>query len=78
MIKKLNSEQLQVAIDENSICNNRELSKIFHVSHITTYGEMKKLGWKVPKAGRCAPPPTRFVRNQQATSCNLLCFTAFS
>ncbi|KAM3181656.1 hypothetical protein ACTXT7_013932 [Hymenolepis weldensis] len=43
--KKLDSEQLQVATDENPTCTTRELSKTFHVSrHMTVYREMKRLG----------------------------------
>ncbi|VUZ39365.1 unnamed protein product [Hymenolepis diminuta] len=42
--KKLNSEQLQVDIDENPTCTTRELSKTFNVSrHMTIYGEMTLL-----------------------------------
>ncbi|VUZ48385.1 unnamed protein product [Hymenolepis diminuta] len=44
MLKKLHSEQLQVAIDESPTCTIRELSKTFHVSwYMTTYKEMKGL-----------------------------------
>ncbi|VUZ55766.1 unnamed protein product [Hymenolepis diminuta] len=44
ILKKLNSEQLQVVIDENPTCTTRELSKTFHISrHMTTYREMKRL-----------------------------------
>ncbi|VUZ41881.1 unnamed protein product [Hymenolepis diminuta] len=40
--RKLNSEQLQLAIDENSTCTARELNKTIHVSsHMTIYREMK-------------------------------------
>ncbi|VUZ42823.1 unnamed protein product, partial [Hymenolepis diminuta] len=45
--KKFNSEQSQVAIDENPTCITRELSKTFNVSrHMTIYREMKRLGWQ--------------------------------
>ncbi|VUZ43639.1 unnamed protein product [Hymenolepis diminuta] len=47
MLKKLNSEQLQVAIDENPTCTTRELSGTFNVSrHMTIYGEMRRLCWE--------------------------------
>ncbi|VUZ57386.1 unnamed protein product, partial [Hymenolepis diminuta] len=55
-LEKLNSEQLQVVIDENPTCTTRELSKSFSVSHMATYREMKRLdslkGWETP-----FPPP---------------------
>ncbi|KAM3185188.1 hypothetical protein ACTXT7_006888 [Hymenolepis weldensis] len=71
--EKLNSEQLQVAIDENPICTTRELSTTFHVSrHMTTYREMKTQRQSL-KVWEMAPSPSRFVRNQQATACDLLC-----
>ncbi|VUZ49221.1 unnamed protein product [Hymenolepis diminuta] len=53
MLKKLNSEQLKVAIDKNPTCTTRELSKTFNVSHhMTIYREMKTQrqslkGWEV-------------------------------
>ncbi|VUZ43981.1 unnamed protein product [Hymenolepis diminuta] len=75
--KKLTSEKLQVAIDENQICTTRELSKTFKISrHTTIYREMKRLGWESLKGLKVGP--TRFVRNQKVTACDLLCFTAFS
>ncbi|VUZ40437.1 unnamed protein product [Hymenolepis diminuta] len=44
--------------------------------------EMKRLDWESLKGWEMSPPaphsPTRFVRNQQPTACDLLCFTAFS
>ncbi|VUZ57221.1 unnamed protein product [Hymenolepis diminuta] len=47
MLKKLNSEQLQVAIYENPTCTTRVPSKNFHVSrHMTKYREMKRSGWE--------------------------------
>ncbi|VUZ47893.1 unnamed protein product [Hymenolepis diminuta] len=47
MVKKLNSEQLEGAIDENPTCATRELNITFHVSrHMTIYMEMKRLGWE--------------------------------
>ncbi|VUZ45144.1 unnamed protein product, partial [Hymenolepis diminuta] len=75
ILKKLNSEQLQVAIDETPTCTTRELSNTFNVSHMTIYGEMRILGWESLRGWEVGP--TRFVRNQQATACDLLCFTAF-
>ena len=41
--KKLNSEQLQAAIDENSTSTTRVLRKTFNVSHMTIYREMKRI-----------------------------------
>ncbi|KAM3178363.1 hypothetical protein ACTXT7_002756, partial [Hymenolepis weldensis] len=57
MLKKLNSERLQVAIGENPTCTTRELSKSFNVSrHMTICREMKRLkGWK--RAHSLSPPP---------------------
>ncbi|VUZ40430.1 unnamed protein product [Hymenolepis diminuta] len=73
MLEKLNSKQLQV------VWTTRELSRIFHVSHmiiyIYIYNVTKRLG-KISKAGKWALSPTRFVGNQQSTVCDLLCFTA--
>ncbi|KAM3173729.1 hypothetical protein ACTXT7_011990 [Hymenolepis weldensis] len=44
MLKKLNSEQLQVGIDENPTCNTRELSKTFNSKLAKFYEEgMRKL-----------------------------------
>ncbi|VUZ56868.1 unnamed protein product [Hymenolepis diminuta] len=44
MLKRLNSEQLEVAIDENPTCTTRELNKIFNVScHMIICREMKRL-----------------------------------
>ncbi|VUZ41029.1 unnamed protein product [Hymenolepis diminuta] len=78
MFKKLNSEQLEVVIDENSIYTNRELSKTFNASrHMAIYREMKRLDWESLKGWEMGQP-TRFVRSEQATVCDLLCFTAFS
>ncbi|KAM3174760.1 hypothetical protein ACTXT7_009890 [Hymenolepis weldensis] len=58
MLKKTNSEQLEVTIDENTTCT-RELSKTFNVSpHMTIYREMKRREDKVSKAGKWAPTPT--------------------
>ncbi|VUZ45547.1 unnamed protein product [Hymenolepis diminuta] len=54
--RKLNSEQLQVTIDENPTCTTRELSKIFNVSHMTIYREMKRL-----KGRKCSPPPLHTI-----------------
>ncbi|VUZ47837.1 unnamed protein product, partial [Hymenolepis diminuta] len=34
---KLNSEQLQVASDENPTCITRKLTKTFHVNHMIIY-----------------------------------------
>ncbi|VUZ42040.1 unnamed protein product [Hymenolepis diminuta] len=39
---------------------------------MTIHRKKKRFGWEM------APPPTRFVRNQQATACDLLFFTMFS
>ncbi|VUZ57397.1 unnamed protein product [Hymenolepis diminuta] len=52
MLKKPNSEQLQVAIDKNPTYPTRELS-----SHMTMYRKMKRLGWKSPKGWEMSPPP---------------------
>ncbi|VUZ53678.1 unnamed protein product [Hymenolepis diminuta] len=47
MLKKLNSEQLQFAIDENPTYSTRELSKTFHISrHMTICRRTKRLGWE--------------------------------
>ncbi|VUZ50845.1 unnamed protein product [Hymenolepis diminuta] len=54
-LKELNSEQLKVGIDENSTCNTIEPSKTFNVSHMTIYREIKRLGWKVSRAGKWVP-----------------------
>ncbi|VUZ45225.1 unnamed protein product [Hymenolepis diminuta] len=72
MFKKLNSEQLQIAIDKNATCTTRELSKTFNASrHMTINREIKRLkGWKTS--------PARFVKNELATACGLLCFTVLS
>ncbi|VUZ48368.1 unnamed protein product [Hymenolepis diminuta] len=59
MLKKLHSEQLQVAIDESPTCTIRELSKTFHVSwYMTTYKEMKGLGWESLKGWEMSLPHT--------------------
>ncbi|KAM3188079.1 hypothetical protein ACTXT7_001032 [Hymenolepis weldensis] len=74
--KKLNSEQLQVAADENPTCTTRELSTTFHVSrHMTTYWGMKILkGWPPT-----LPPPYDLSEiNKQQRVVVVLCFTAFS
>ncbi|VUZ43615.1 unnamed protein product [Hymenolepis diminuta] len=77
--KILNSEQLEVAIDENPTCTTRKLSKTFNVSrYMTTYREIKRLGWESLESWEMGSPSTRFVRNKQAIACDLLCFTAFS
>ncbi|VUZ50262.1 unnamed protein product [Hymenolepis diminuta] len=74
MLKKLNSEQLQVVIDENPTSTIRELSKIFSVSHhMTIYREIERHGWEMGSTWGI-----RFARNEQATACDLLRFTAFS
>ncbi|VUZ38625.1 unnamed protein product [Hymenolepis diminuta] len=58
MLKKLNSEQLQVDINENPTCSTRELSKTFNVScHMAIYRRMKRLGWGSLKGWEMAPPP---------------------
>ncbi|VUZ48462.1 unnamed protein product, partial [Hymenolepis diminuta] len=74
--QKLNSEQLQVAIDENPTCITRELSKTFSASrHMTIHREMKiDLAGKVPKAGKCSPPPPpqdlpEMNKQQRVTCC---------
>ncbi|VUZ39982.1 unnamed protein product [Hymenolepis diminuta] len=73
MLQKLNSEQLQAAIDENATYTTRELSKIFTISrHMTIYREMETLRWEIVRTWEM-----RFVRNQQTTVCDLLCFTSF-
>ncbi|KAM3171776.1 hypothetical protein ACTXT7_015931 [Hymenolepis weldensis] len=71
MLKKLNSEQLQVAIDKNPTCTARKLSKTFYVSHVTTYREMKGLKGKVSKAP--LPHELSEINKQQRVTC---CFTA--
>ncbi|VUZ47281.1 unnamed protein product, partial [Hymenolepis diminuta] len=54
--RKLKSEQLQFAIDENPTCIVRELSKTFHVScHTIIYRKMKKLGWEGFQAWQMSP-----------------------
>ncbi|KAM3174653.1 hypothetical protein ACTXT7_010127 [Hymenolepis weldensis] len=53
--KELNSEQLQVAIDENPTCTTRALSKTFNVSrHMTKYGNEKT--WQSLKCWEMSPP----------------------
>ncbi|VUZ45770.1 unnamed protein product [Hymenolepis diminuta] len=49
MLKKLNSEQLHAAIDENPTCTTRELSKTFNVSrHMIIYREVTRFkGWEI-------------------------------
>ncbi|VUZ45426.1 unnamed protein product, partial [Hymenolepis diminuta] len=76
--RKLNSVQLQVAIDENSTCNTRELSKTFNIAHRKTiYREMKRChceslkGWQMGSTWEVG-----FIRNQIPTACDLLSFTA--
>ncbi|VUZ40699.1 unnamed protein product [Hymenolepis diminuta] len=55
--KILNSEQFQVAIDENPTYTTRKLPKTFNVScHMPIYRKMKRLGWETG-------PSARFVRN---------------
>lgn len=66
--KKLNSEQLQAAIDGNPTCTTRELSKTFNVSHMTIYREMKRLG-KVSKAGKWVPHELSEINRQQRVTC---------
>ncbi|VUZ43193.1 unnamed protein product [Hymenolepis diminuta] len=80
MLKKVNSGQLEVAIDENPTYTTREVSKTFNVSrHMTIYRVMKKLGLESLKGWQIDPTwEMGFVRNQQATMCDLLSFTAFS
>ncbi|KAM3181042.1 hypothetical protein ACTXT7_015114, partial [Hymenolepis weldensis] len=76
--KLLNSEQLQVAIDENPTCTTREPSKTFHVSrHMTTYKEMKRRLGKSQRLGTGPLPPYDLleINKQQRVTC---CFTAFS
>ncbi|VUZ51984.1 unnamed protein product [Hymenolepis diminuta] len=75
MLKTLNWEQLQIAIDENPTRSTRELSKIFNVSrHLTIRGEQRSLGWESLKGWQM--DSARIVRNQEVTAYNLLCFTA--
>ncbi|VUZ50429.1 unnamed protein product, partial [Hymenolepis diminuta] len=69
----LNSEQLQVAIDENPTCTTRELSETFHITHITICREMKRFGWKCHRLGNGS-----HMICWKSTVCDLLCFTAFS
>ncbi|VUZ48288.1 unnamed protein product [Hymenolepis diminuta] len=77
MLKKLNSEQLEVGIDENPACTTRELSKTFNASlHTTIYREVERLGWEGLIGWQMGP--TRFVRNQQPTACDLLCSTVMT
>ncbi|VUZ46380.1 unnamed protein product [Hymenolepis diminuta] len=58
----------------------RELSKTLNVSrHITIYREMRRLRWESVKGWEMGTTQEmRFVKNQQVTTCDLLCFTAFS
>ncbi|VUZ54525.1 unnamed protein product [Hymenolepis diminuta] len=66
MLKKLNSEQLQVHLDENPTCITREQSKTFKVSrHMAICREMKRLGWEMP------PPPHDLseINKQQRVTC---------
>ncbi|VUZ47459.1 unnamed protein product [Hymenolepis diminuta] len=64
--KKLNSEQLQVAIDENPTCTTRELNKTVNASrHMTTYGEMKRLGWEMG----LSPHDLSEINKQQRVTC---------
>ncbi|VUZ39976.1 unnamed protein product, partial [Hymenolepis diminuta] len=65
---KLNSEQLQVSIDEDPTCTTRGLSETFHISrHITIFREMKRLGWKSLKGWEMLPLPTQTIC-QESTS----------
>ncbi|KAM3182207.1 hypothetical protein ACTXT7_012857 [Hymenolepis weldensis] len=60
---KLNSAQLQVAIDENPTCTTRELSKFFNGNEKT---------WQSLKSWEMGPPPHDLseINNQQrVTSC---------
>ncbi|VUZ56675.1 unnamed protein product [Hymenolepis diminuta] len=56
--KKLNSEQLQVASDENITCTTRELSKTFNISHTAIYREMKRIGWESLRGWQMPSPHT--------------------
>ncbi|VUZ56804.1 unnamed protein product, partial [Hymenolepis diminuta] len=68
-VQKLNSDQLQIAIDENPTCTTRELSKTFHVSrHMTIYRGMKRIG-KVSKAGKWVPHNLSEINKQQRVTC---------
>ncbi|VUZ44796.1 unnamed protein product [Hymenolepis diminuta] len=71
MLKKLHSEQLQVAIDENPIYVARKLSKTLNAScHMTIYREVKRLkGWEI------APPPTHTICHKSKS--NSVCSAAF-
>ncbi|VUZ39897.1 unnamed protein product [Hymenolepis diminuta] len=70
MLKRLNSEQFQVAIDENPTCTTGGLSKTFHVSrHVTTYREMKDLAGKVSKVGKWVPHDLSELNKQQRVTC---------
>ncbi|VUZ56861.1 unnamed protein product [Hymenolepis diminuta] len=55
--KKPNSEQLEVAIDENPTCTTRELSKTFHVSHMTIYMAWHEVTWQSLKGCQMGPLP---------------------
>ncbi|VUZ49211.1 unnamed protein product [Hymenolepis diminuta] len=70
MLKKLNSEQSQVAIDENPTCTTGELSKTFNVSHhMTIYRDMKDLVGKVSKIGKCFSHDLSEVNKQHHVTC---------
>ncbi|VUZ56057.1 unnamed protein product, partial [Hymenolepis diminuta] len=72
MLKKLNSEQLQVAIDESPTCLTRELSKTFHVSrHMTIYREMKRPKGKISKTGKWVLHDLSEINKQQRVICCL-------
>ncbi|VUZ52367.1 unnamed protein product, partial [Hymenolepis diminuta] len=57
ILKKFNSEQLKVAVDENPTCTSRELSKTFRLSrHMTIYREMKRPVWESLKGWQMGLP----------------------
>ncbi|VUZ39863.1 unnamed protein product, partial [Hymenolepis diminuta] len=82
IFKKLNSEQLQVATDENPTCNTRELSETFHVSrHVTIYSEMERL-CTVSNAEKWAPLSSphdllEINKQQRVICCVSRCFVNF-
>ncbi|VUZ51943.1 unnamed protein product, partial [Hymenolepis diminuta] len=72
MLKILNSEQLQVGIDESPTRTTRELSKTFHISrHMIIYREMKRLVWQNLKGWEMGsfPHDSSEINKQQCVTC---------
>ncbi|VUZ55394.1 unnamed protein product, partial [Hymenolepis diminuta] len=68
-LKKPNSEQSQVDINENPTDTTRKLSKTFHASrHMSIYGELKKPG-KVSKVGKRVSHDLSQINKQQCAIC---------